>query len=135
LSATVPHPAPPQAAARQSFAARDSAALDGQVAVFALALPFEIDITNALDSCARLCAAIDDGARLVIADMSLTRFCDTSGFRMVLIASQIAADHGTEFRVVIAPGGTVLRTLKLMGLDQVLSIYASLPDAMADSGH
>ena len=136
VSAAVPQPATPQAAARQGFAAqRYSIALAGQVAVVALALPPEIDVTNALDHCAQLCAAVDDGAQLVIADMTLTRFCDSSGFRMLLVASRIAADHGTVFRVVIPPGAAVLRALKTMALDQLLSIYASLPDAMADSGH
>src|SRR5215469_4448769 len=136
MSATVPQPVPAQAAAREDFAAgRRCTPLDGRVAVVALALPAEIDITNALDSCAQLCAAMDDGAQLVIADMTATRFCDTSGFRMLLLASQIAVDHRTDFRVVMPTGGAVLRALKMLGIDKVLSTYSSLPDAMADSGH
>ena len=136
VSARVPQPLPPQAAALHNFPAEsDSVASDRNVAVIALALPTEIDATNSLSHCAQLCAAIDDGAQLVIADMTGTQFCDTSGFRMLLIVSQIAADHGTQFRVVIKTGTAVHRTLKMMGIDQVLSIYASLPDAMADSGH
>src|SRR5215469_2815816 len=128
VAAAVPQPATPQAAARQGFAAqRYSIALAGQVAVVALALPAEIDVTNSLDHCAQLCAAVDDGAQLVIADMTLTRFCDTSGFRMILAASQIAADRGTKFRLVMPARAAVRRTLATMGLDEVLSIYPALP--------
>ena len=108
-SATAPQPEGFQAAAPQHVAAEPGAATqDGRVTVVALALPTEIDITNSLDACVQLCAAIDDGAQLIIADMTLTGFCDTSGFRMLLAVREIAYDRGTEFRIVMPPGGAVL---------------------------
>jgi anti-anti-sigma regulatory factor len=42
-------------------------------------LSAEIDLTNAPQAGDELCAALGPGAAVVIADMSRTAFCDSSG--------------------------------------------------------
>jgi anti-sigma B factor antagonist len=134
MPAAPPHLEGDHAATRQHpLAEPDSAARDGRAVV--VSLPTEIDVTNSLDVGVQLCAAIDDGSAMVIADMTMTRFCDTSGFRMLLVASEAAADRGADLRVVVPAGSAVFRTLGIMAFDQVLRVYPSLQDALPESGH
>jgi anti-sigma B factor antagonist len=93
-------------------------------------LPAEIDITNARDvRCQLNAAALRPGVGIVIADMTATCFCDSTGIRALLLAHQRAARSGAELRL-LRPGDAVRRVLKVMGADQVLAIYDSVGDAM-----
>jgi anti-sigma B factor antagonist len=94
-----------------------------------VALPAEIDATNASDVRAQLAAAMRPGVQVVIADMTGTVFCDTSGVRAFVLAHQRAAHDGTELRL-LRPCVNVMRVLELTGLDQMLTIRHTLEDAM-----
>jgi anti-sigma B factor antagonist len=95
-----------------------------------IALPAEIDMANAGRTGQQLRAALAPGVAAVIADMTATRFCDSSGISMLVQAHGQAAANGTELRLVVA-SAAVLRTLTLTGLDQLLPIYPSLSQALA----
>jgi anti-sigma B factor antagonist len=93
-------------------------------------LPEEIDLTNAPRIGRDLADTFRRGIRVVIADMSLTEFCDSSGLRHLVIADAAARRAGGELRLVVrAP--LVLRAMQVVGVDQVLHIYGSLEDAMS----
>ena len=92
-------------------------------------LPAEIDVTNASDVHNQIAAALRPGVRIVIADMSATRYCDSTGVRMLVLAHQRAARGGTELRL-LRPGYAVRLILELTGVDQVLTICQSLEDAI-----
>ena len=55
-----------------------------------MAAPEEIDITNAPDLRSALLAAAAGGAGTVVADMTRTRFCDSSGLHTLLTAHKRA---------------------------------------------
>jgi anti-anti-sigma factor len=93
-------------------------------------LPAEIDMDNADQIGQQLDAALAPGVATVVADMTATRFCDTSGVRMLVLAHKEAAAHNAELRVVI-PSADVLRVLAILKADRVLRIYPSLKDALA----
>ena len=93
-------------------------------------LPAEIDLDNADQIGRQLDAALAPGVATVVADMTATRFCDTSGVRMLVLAHKQAAAHNAELRVVI-PSADVLRVLGILKVDRVLRIYPSLADALA----
>jgi anti-anti-sigma factor len=96
-------------------------------------LPAEIDLANADAITGQLIAALGTGARVVIADMTATTFCDTLGIRSLLRAWQTATARGGELRLLLpAPG--VLRVMKLLGVDNVLPVYYSLEEALAGTG-
>jgi anti-sigma B factor antagonist len=69
------------------------------------------------------------GTQVVIADMTATRFCDTSGTRALVLACQHATEDGCELRL-LRPSPRVLHVWKILGLDAVLPIYHSLDEAM-----
>ena len=79
-----------------------------------IALPAEIDMANADRVGQQLGAALAPGVATVIADMTATRFCDSSGINMLVRAHGQAAANGTELRLVV-PSTAVLRTLALLG--------------------
>jgi len=93
-------------------------------------LPAEIDIANAGRVGEQLSSAIASGAGIVIADMTGTRFCDSSGISMLVRAHRQAAANRAELRLV-ALATTVLRALKLVRMDFLLPIYPSLDAALS----
>jgi anti-sigma B factor antagonist len=122
LSNLVPEPVPErdQAPARTEIS-------EGRPEVITLAE--EIDITNSSQACKQLCMAAEAGAAVVIADMTATRFCDSSAMRALLVAHDQAVACGSQLRVVLPPGTAMMRAFAMMGFEQVLRIYPSLPEA------
>jgi anti-sigma B factor antagonist len=92
-------------------------------------LPAEIDIANADGVGDELGAAFGPGVRTVIADMTGTRFCDSSGISMLVRAHHQAMSNGTELRLVVL-STAVLRALTLVRLDHLLPVYSSLAEAL-----
>jgi anti-sigma B factor antagonist len=92
-------------------------------------LPAEIDITNAEAIGEALSTAIASGAGIVIADMTGTTFCNSSGISVLVQAHRQAAANHAELRLVVL-SATVLRALKLVRMDFLLPIYPSLDAAL-----
>jgi anti-sigma B factor antagonist len=95
-------------------------------------LPAEIDIINAEAIGAELREAIGHGTAVVIADMSRTVFCDSSGIRQLLVASDRAAEAGGGLRLAIE-SPAVLRILDTTGVDRLLRIYPNVQAALSDA--
>ncbi len=93
-------------------------------------LPAEIDAANAAGAGLRLCAAFAPGVTVVIADLTQTVFCDSSGVSQLVLAYHCAAAHGAQLRLVV-PHPNVLGVLKLTGLDGLLPVYPSLDAALS----
>ena len=107
------------------------AAATGGATPVVVVLPAVIDIRNALDVRAQLVKACEqDGCRAVIADLSKTTFCDTSGACSLVLARMDAADQNVRLLAVV-PSLEVRRVLTQVGLDSVLPSYASLTEALA----
>src|SRR5262245_40882234 len=93
-------------------------------------LPDEIDAVNAERVGADLQAAFGPGVTVVVADMTATTFCDSAGIRALVLAHSQAAASGAELRLAVS-SASVLRILALVGLDGLLAVYPSLPEALA----
>jgi anti-sigma B factor antagonist len=93
-------------------------------------LPGEIDVLNADSVGERLCAAIVSGTAVVIADLSVTTFCDCAGVRSLLLAHRKASVSDAELRLVVRSRG-VRRILALLKADEVLRVYPDLGAAVA----
>jgi anti-anti-sigma factor len=76
-----------------------------------------------------LSSALAPGIGTIIADLTATIFCDSSGVRALLLAHQKAAASGVELWLVVPPG-PVLRIIALLGVDEVLPIYPTLDAAL-----
>ena len=95
-----------------------------------VALPAEIDMANAGGVSEQLGSALTPGIKTVIADMTATTFCDSSGISILVRAHKQAAANKTELRLVV-PSTVVLRALTLAQMDHLLPIYPSLSQALA----
>lgn len=93
-------------------------------------LPVEIDFTNAQEVSDQISAALGPGVTAVIADLSATIFCDSSGLRQLLLAHERASANGTQLRFAIPLACPVRRILNLTGTDSVLAIYQTLDEAI-----
>jgi len=85
-------------------------------------LPAEIDASNAPGIGEELASAFALGVTTVIADMTATTFCDSSGAKELLLAHNKAVAGGIQLRIVM-PSANVRRLFELTGLDRVLAIY------------
>jgi anti-anti-sigma factor len=110
---------------------RDGLMADGQPSTrpAVVGLPAEVDISNAGAVAAKLRAAITPDVGVVVADLTTTAFCDSSGMRIRVLARDWATDDGVELRLVVPPGPTLV-VLKLIGLDQLLPVYPDLGQAL-----
>jgi anti-sigma B factor antagonist len=95
-----------------------------------VAAPEEIDITNAADLRSALLAAAADGPGRLVADMTRTRFCDSSGLHTLLAIHKSVQAAGGELLLVI-PAAAVLRVFAVTGIDRVIPNFTSLDDALA----
>src|SRR5690349_24240133 len=97
-----------------------------------VAVPEEIDITIAGSLRAALVDAAARGHGTFVVDMSLTRFCDSSGLHTLMAAHQRAQAEGGEVLLVV-PDTAILRVLAITGMDQVIPNFASLDEALAQA--
>ena len=100
--------------------------------VSVVAAPAEIDLTNAEGLRSALRKAAAGGPGTFVVDMTRTRFCDSAGMRALLAAHKTARAEDREVLLVI-PGAAVLRVFAITGVDQVIPIFASLDEALAEA--
>src|ERR1700730_1950053 len=95
----------------------------GQVAV--VTLPVEIDVTNADTIGEELVAVLNQSAALLVADMSKTNFCDSSGVSALVRAFRRADASGQAMRFVVSTPA-VQRVLSITGVDRLVRVYPSV---------
>ena len=92
-------------------------------------LPAEIDVTNSELVHDRLVAALTPGVSVIVADMTATTFCDSSGVHAVIFAHEAADARGVEMRLAVSADGSVQRVLQLIGVSSVMPVYPSVAEA------
>lgn len=95
-------------------------------------MPAEIDLANSGAASQELSRVIATGARIVIADLTGTAYCDAAGLRALLTSHDQAAARSAQLRFAIAPSGAVRRVVDLTGLHRVLAVYPTVAAAVAD---
>lgn len=102
-----------------------------------VSLPAEIDITNAGQVREDLLSVLNQGAALLIADLSKTTFCDSAGVSALARSFRRAKASQSGMRLVVSTLA-VQRVLALTGIDRLLDIYPSVAASLAawpDSGN
>ena len=92
--------------------------------------PEEIDICNAEQLRIVLLEAASRGHATIVVDMTRTRFCDSSGFSVLVAAHRRALAEGGGLRLVIPDGSRVLRIFTVIGLGRFIPRFASLDQAL-----
>ena len=96
-------------------------------------LPAEIDVTNCDQVHDQLVAAFEPAMGIVIADMTSTRFCDSSGVHAIMRAHERAAAREIQLWLAVPQNGSVRRVLQLTGVGRLMPVYPSLQEAMSAS--
>jgi anti-sigma B factor antagonist len=100
----------------------------GQVAV--VTLPAEIDVTIADAVRDELLAVLNQGAALLIADLSKTEFCDSAGVSALVRTYRQASTSGSAMRLVVSTP-SVQRVLSITGVDRLVDIFPSVAASLA----
>jgi anti-sigma B factor antagonist len=100
----------------------------GQVAV--ITLPAEIDVTIADRVRDELLALLDQGAVLLIADLSATEFCDSAGVSSLVRSYRRASTSGRAMRLVVSTPA-VQRVLSITGVDRLVDVFPSVAASLA----
>jgi anti-anti-sigma regulatory factor len=66
----------------------------------------------------------------VIADLTTTRFCDSSGVRHLLLAHERASASEVQLRFAVPSDCPMRRVLELTGVHRVLAVYPTLAEAV-----
>ena len=93
-------------------------------------LPREIDVTNSEQVYEQLVAVLTPGVKTVIADMTSTVFCDSSGVHAIMHAYESAAARDVRMRLAVSPATSVRRVLELIGVGRLMPVYPSLQEAL-----
>jgi anti-sigma B factor antagonist len=91
--------------------------------------PAEVDLTVADAAREAMLAALNQGAKLLVVDMTATTFCDSSGITAIVRADRRAVAGGGLVRVAAATPG-VLRVFQLVGIDRLIEIRPTVADAL-----
>jgi anti-sigma B factor antagonist len=101
-----------------------------QVVPVVVVLPAEIDVTNSEEVYEQLVAVFTPGVSTVIADMTSTIFCDSSGVHAIMHAYESAAARDVRLRLAVSPASSVRRVLELIGVGRLMPVYPSLREAL-----
>jgi anti-anti-sigma factor len=93
-------------------------------------LPAEIDVTNSEQVYDQLVEVFTEGVSIVIADMTETAFCDSSGVHAIMHAYESAAARDVRLRLAVSPDTSVPRVLQLIGVGRLVPVYSSLQEAL-----
>jgi anti-anti-sigma factor len=94
-------------------------------------LPPEIDVTNCDEVFEQLSEVLAPSVDTVIADMTGTSFCDSSGVHAIMRAYENAAARDITLRLAVSPDGSVNRVLELIGAARLMAVYPTLQDALS----
>ena len=93
-------------------------------------LPAEIDVTNADRIREYLLFVLNQGAAVLIADLSMTTFCDSAGVSALLRTFRRAEASNAVMRLVVS-AVAVTRIMTITGVDRLVDIYPDVTAALA----
>jgi anti-sigma B factor antagonist len=96
-----------------------------------LAITGELDLFAAPELKATIADALEGLTRDLIVDLTDTAFIDSSGLAALILAMKRARSRGGHL-VVVDGDGSVARTFRVAGVDQILTIVRSREDALVE---
>jgi len=93
-------------------------------------LPAEIDTTNADQVRESLLGVVNQGAASLVADLSQTTFCDSTGVSALVRTFKRATASGGGMRLVVS-SPAVHRVLSITGVDHLMPLYPSVAASLA----
>jgi anti-anti-sigma factor len=95
-----------------------------------VAAPEEVDITNAEGLRAALGRAAETGNRMLVVDLTRTRFCDSAAIHALIDAHKRARAEGGQVLLAVS-GEAVPRIFEITGVDRFFPRFPSVAEALA----
>jgi anti-anti-sigma factor len=92
-------------------------------------MPVELDVSNAAAVREQLLLVLNQGASILIIDMTASTFCDCAGASAVVRAFRRASAAGARVRLV-SGGPAIERIFGLLGIGRIIDVYPSLAAAI-----
>lgn len=96
-----------------------------------LVLAGEIDMHTAPTLHDQLFALIEEDRRPLVVDLTGITFCDSAGVNIAAAARKYAVGHGVTLAVA-GLQGRVEKIFRMTGMDRLIPIYSTLPEAAFD---
>jgi anti-sigma B factor antagonist len=96
-----------------------------------LVLVGEIDMHTAAALHEQIFDLIEEDRRPLVVDLTGISFCDSAGVNIVAAARKYAASHDVRLAVV-GLRGRVDKIFRMTGMDRLIPVYPTLPDAAFD---
>jgi anti-anti-sigma factor len=96
-----------------------------------VAMPPDIDYGSADQAYDQLNAALITDAPVVIADFTLTTYCDCAALRRLLAIQGQANGRHADFRIAVPLSSPVRRILRITGLEQEFKLFPTAAHAAA----
>ena len=90
----------------------------------------EIDASNARDIADRLRAGLTNRSNALVVDLSPTTYLDSAGINLLVALGEEMARRQQRLALVVDPGSPIARMVSITGLDRVLAVRATLPEAV-----
>jgi anti-sigma B factor antagonist len=92
----------------------------------------EIDLSNADDLAAAICARVSNHATGLVVDLTQVRFIDSSGLAILFALGRKLRSRRQHLRVVVPPESSIRPTLELVDLGAVAGIDDSIDAALRE---
>jgi anti-anti-sigma factor len=102
--------------------------LDG---VTVVALPTDVDASNAARVRKELVSAVPHGSRDVVVDLRDTRYLDSAGIDMLFRLGQRLTERRAELRIVLPATSQLRRLAAIVGLEREISVHETLAEAVS----
>jgi len=96
-----------------------------------LALGGELDLATAGELCARVDAARAGGERRLLIDLGAVEFCDSSGLRALIGASEEVAASAGVLAVIPPRASGPAQVFAVSGAEELLPLHATIGAALA----
>jgi anti-sigma B factor antagonist len=94
-----------------------------------ISTPDELDLIHSDDLAAALLSALGEHPAVIV-DMTQTSFCDSSAISALIAGARQAAASQREMRIAVS-AAQVLRVFALTGVDELLTVFPALHQALA----
>ena len=94
----------------------------------------EIDGSNVGWISERLHALLTNRSVLMVIDLSETTYLDSAGINLLFALAEQMRTRQQQLAIVVSAGAPIARMVALTGLDQLVPMHATLPDALAGAG-
>ena len=92
----------------------------------------EVDASNVKEIGDRLRSLLSNRSLAMIVDLSATTYLDSAGINLLFALAEEMRSRQQRLALVVADSSPIARMITLTGLDRMMPVRATLPEALGD---